>query len=205
MDICPLSLQTPKGNTMKLIREVQQLPTEGEHDVVIVDLEDLGVTRWKYQDEHKLSITFETLDQMANEKPVRFAQTYAVRFKSDKNHNKSHFLRLIEGMGFVWKDGEFDTDWLLGQRLHVVIQHAKSGQFANIVHVVKDPTVVRENKCLLKRPTKCGCGKPADPEFSAEIHRTLPEWLPDDGWCGVDKCVFSKHARHQSEVACKIR
>ena len=33
---------------------------------MIVDFEDLGVTRWKYQKEHKLKLTFEALDQMAN-------------------------------------------------------------------------------------------------------------------------------------------
>ena len=190
---------------MKLIKEMHQLPTEGEHEVMIVDFEDLGVARWKYQEEHRLKITFETLDQAIGRKPIRFTQTYAKRFKSSKAHNKSKLLRLIEDMGFVWNYGEFDTDWLLGQRLRVLIQHSKGGQFANIVYVFKDPNVVRENRCLLKTPKKCECGKRADLEFSAEIHRALPEFLPDAEWCGLDGCNWSKHARHEIEVEYKKR
>ena len=180
---------------------MHHLPTEGDHEVMIVDFEDLGVARWKYQEEHKLKLTFETLDQQVDGKPLRFTQTYAKRFKSSNAHKKSKLLCLIEDMGFVWNDDEeFDTDWLLGQRLRVFIQHAKGGQFANIVYVFKDPNIVRENKCLLK---KCGCGKPADPEFSAAVHKAFPEWLPNDEWCGLEKCVFSKHARHEMEVEYK--
>ena len=40
----------------------------------------------------------------------------------------------------------------------------------------------------------CPCGRPVDPKFSASIHDTLPDFLPDEEWCGDTLCAHSEYA-----------
>jgi hypothetical protein len=51
-------------------------------------------------------------------------------------------------MGWPRNGRDFNIHWLVGETMHVNIQHNKDGRFANVTHVIKDPAII--SRALVK-------------------------------------------------------
>jgi hypothetical protein len=134
---------------MSLKFGLDELATEGEHAARIVAVKELGIVKGQFRSEEKVKITFEMLDQPdANGDYASVGMTYAAKVTKG-----SHLGRLLDDMGWTRDGKTFDLQWLVGETMHVNIQHNKDGRFANVTHVIKDPAIVRapkgvtSNKC----------------------------------------------------------
>jgi len=147
---------------MNLTFGLDELATEGEHAARIVAVKELGIVKGQFRSEEKVRITFEMLDRPdANGDLARVNMIYAA--KATKG---SHLGKLLDDMGWPRNGRDFNIHWLVGETMHINIQHNKDGRFANVTHVIKDPAIIRE----YRRPCPwTGCKEFVNPHDDAEV------------------------------------
>jgi len=191
-----------KEMNMMLKFGLDELATEGEHAARIIAVKELPQQKGQFRTEDKVKITFEMLDQPdANGDHARASMTYAMKVTSG-----SHLGRLLDDMGWPRNGKHFDLQWLIGETMHVNIQHNKDGKFANVTHVIKDPAVTRSPKGVISN--KCDgdngqCMNPCYGERFCWKHNSIaPECLTcADGDCTNNPEPGSKFCyRHRGNL-----
>lgn len=113
---------------------------EGEHRVVCIDVEDLGMQDTQFGQKHKCLFKFQTEQKMENGHPYMLFQRFNVSLH--ENSSMRPFLEKWRGKKFSQdelKDG-FDIEKLIGINANVYVTHEEYNDktYANI-QVIKPP------------------------------------------------------------------
>ena len=151
----------------------RELPEEGAHNAVCIQVIDLGTQESRFNDViknvRKILVGFE-LPDLENEDGGPTIVSLQMSFTDSPKGNLMKTMKQWLGV----KTGDFDMDDCLGKAAIITITHntTDKGTFANITNVGQ---VTKGHK--VRKPQSGLVSLYIDESFDAEVFEALPEWI----------------------------
>jgi len=149
----------------------RELPEEGTHNAVCVQVIDLGTQKNanpEWGDKRKVLLGFELVDVQDEEHTALVSKQYT--FSDSQKGNLMKDLKKWLNI----KSGDLDMDDCLGKQALVSIEHKETdrGTFANISNISSVPKGTK-----MRKPQSVTRSLYLDETFDADVYEELPEWI----------------------------
>ena len=155
---------------VKNIRREFELPDEGAHRAMLVEVKDLGSVQTKFGAREMLLFTFEVEQTDSEGNRRRAFKRYAKTL-----HPKGALRKAIRSITGEDPGDEYDVAQLIGRQVHIVIEHEHSGDstFANIAAMTRvkanePPSATSASAARISSDPKPLCPKNGDAEALAQ-------------------------------------
>jgi len=136
--------------------------TEGSHDAVFCDVEDLGIVETQYGKKHRVRIVWQLAAKMDDGRPFTIGRSYGLSL-----HEKAALFKDLKSYAKKAPPQNLDLETLIGKPCQILVTHTErdGSTYANVqavlpagkVKVTVDPDFVRKcNRSGNAVPVKIG-------------------------------------------------
>jgi hypothetical protein len=136
--------------------------TEGSHDAVFCDVEDLGIVETQYGKKHQVRIVWQLAAKMDDGRPFTIGRRYGLSL-----HEKAALFKDLKSYAKKAPPQNLDLETLIGKPCQILVTHTErdGSTYANVqavlpagkVKVTVDPDFVRKcNRSGNAEPVKIG-------------------------------------------------